>query len=148
MNNVKSWHELFEKGDLKKLESLLDKNIVFYSPIVFKGQVGRKLAVTYLKAAYDMFFADDNDSFQYVRELNSDTDSVLEFTCEIDGIQINGVDMITWTEEGKIKEFKVMIRPLKAIDLVKERMLALLTGMSTIQKLKSKAGTMIDKLRN
>lgn len=147
MNNVKAWHHLFEGGNIDDLEKLLDKHAVFYSPLVFKPQEGRKLTAIYLKNAYKMFFANDNKSFTYVKEIHSETDSMLEFTCEIDGILINGVDIIRWNDEGKIQEFKVMIRPNKAIEKVKEKMSELLSDLSTLDKLKMKAGTMIDGLR-
>ncbi len=148
MNNTKAWHDLFDGGNLKDLEKLLDKNAIFYSPLVFKPQLGRKLTSMYLKNAYQMFFADGNESFTYVREIHSDTDSMLEFTCEIDGILINGIDVIKWNEEGKIQEFKVFIRPNKAIEKVKEKMSELLASMSTMDKLKLKAAVAIDGLKS
>ena len=148
MNNTKAWHDLFDGGNLKDLEKLLDKNAIFYSPLVFKPQPGRKLTAMYLKNAYQMFFADGNKSFTYVREIHSDTDSMLEFTCEIDGILINGIDVIKWNEEGKIQEFKVFIRPNKAIEKVKEKMSELLANMSTLDKLKLKAAVAIDGLKS
>lgn len=67
-----------------------------------------------------------NDSFRYVREVTGPTDAVLEFELEIDGIHVNGIDMIRWDESGLITEFKVMIRPLQAINLVQQKMAALL----------------------
>ena len=61
-----------------------------------------------------------------MRELTGTRDAVLEFQVEIDGINVNGVDMIKWNDEGKIVELKVLIRPLKAINLVRRRMAAML----------------------
>lgn len=147
MNNTKAWHELFDSGNLKDLESLLAKDAIFYSPLVFKPQPGRKLTAMYLKNAFEMFFADGNKSFTYVREIHSETDAMLEFTCEIDGIMINGIDVIKWNDEGKIQEFKVFIRPNKAIEKVKEKMTDLLANMSTLDKLKMKAGVVLDGLK-
>ena len=147
MNNTKAWHELFDSGNLKALESLLAKDAIFYSPLVFKPQPGRKLTAMYLKNAFEMFFADGNKSFTYVREIHSEMDSMLEFTCEIDGIMINGIDVIKWNEEGKIQEFKVFIRPNKAIEKVKEKMTALLANMSTLDKFRMKAGVVLDGLK-
>lgn len=147
MNNTEAWHELFDSGNIKDLEKILDKNAIFYSPLVFKPQPGRKLTATYLKNAYLMFFADGNKTFTYVREIHSDNDSMLEFTCEIDGILINGIDVIKWNEEGKIQEFKVFIRPNKAIEKIKEKMSELLANMSAIDKLKFKAAVAIDSLK-
>lgn len=147
MNNVQAWHKLLEEGSIDRIETILDKKAVFYSPVVFQPQSGRKLTALYLANAYKMFFAEGNDSFQYVREIHSDTDSILEFTCEVEGIQINGVDILKWTAEGKIQEFKVMIRPHKAIEKVKEKMGELFTSMTTMDKLKMKASVMADKLK-
>ncbi|MCR9254237.1 MAG: nuclear transport factor 2 family protein [bacterium] len=146
MNNVQEWHKLLDSGNLKDLKKILDKNVAFHSPVLFKPQVGRTVTAMYLSSAYNMFFADNNKTFTYIRELNSDNDSVLEFTCEIDGIQINGIDMIKWSDEGKITEFKVMIRPMKAIELVKSKMFELLSQLSAIDKLKLKAGATLDKI--
>ncbi len=148
MNNVEAWHAVFEEANPKSLELLLAKGAVFHSPLVFKPQPGRKLTATYLINAYKMFFADGNTSFTYVREIHSETDSMLEFTCEIEGILINGVDIIKWNDEGKIQEFKVMIRPNKAIEKVKEKMADLMSNLSTMDKLKMKAGMMVDKLKS
>ena len=53
---------------------------------------------------------------------------MLEFETEIDGILVNGVDIIKWNNDGKIVEFKVMLRPLKAINLIHERMGAMLAA--------------------
>ncbi len=147
MNNIEAWHRLFDNGDLKDLEALLAKNSVFFSPLVFKPQEGRKLTAWYLKNAYQMFFANENKSFTYVREIHSESDSMLEFTCEIDGILINGVDIIKWNEEGKIQEFKVMIRPNKAIEMVKAKMSELLSNMSAMDKFKMKASLVVDGLK-
>lgn len=147
MNNSSAWHQLFDSGDLKDLEQLLAKDCVFYSPLVFKPQPGRKLTALYLKNAYQMFFAEGNTSFTYVREIHTDTDAMLEFTCEIDGILINGIDVIKWNSEGKIEEFKVFIRPNKAIEKVKEKMSELLANRSTLDKMKMKAALAFDKLK-
>ena len=86
-------------------------------------QAGKAITTTYLTAAFHVFF---NKSFRYVREITNDRDAVLEFQVEIDGTSVNGVDMIKWDDEGKIVEFKVMIRPLKAINLIHQKMAAML----------------------
>ena len=67
-----------------------------------------------------------NDSFRYRRELYSEHDAVLEFEVELDGIAVNGVDMIRWNADGRVTEFKVMLRPLKAVTLIHEKMAAML----------------------
>ncbi len=120
---IKAWHEVLESKDMSKLDDLIAEDAVFHSPIVHTPQVGKALTTTYLTAAYQVF---PQDGFVYVREVMSGNDAVLEFQTEVEGIQINGVDMIRCNDEGKIVEFKVMIRPLKAINLLHAKMKAML----------------------
>jgi hypothetical protein len=117
------WHHLVQTHDSSGLNELLAEEAVFYSPVVHTPQRGKKLAAWYLSAAFDVFF---NDSFRYVREVVGPFDAVLEFETEIDGISVNGVDLIKWSNDGQITEFKVMLRPLKAINVVHQRMAAML----------------------
>lgn len=117
------WHQLVESRNANGLESLLSERVVFHSPIVHTPKVGKAVTTQYLSAAFLVFF---NDSFRYVRETTSSRDAMLEFQVEIDGISVNGVDIIKWDDEGKIVEFKVMLRPLKAINLIGEKMGAML----------------------
>ncbi len=117
MNNsaLSTWHKIVQTGNMDLLDSLLDESVVFHSPVVHTPQKGKAITSMYLKAAGIVLF---NDSFTYVREVVNDTDAVLEFVTEIDGIQINGVDMISWNEAGKITDFKVLVRPLKAMNML------------------------------
>jgi len=140
---VKQWHEVLEAGDLKGLDKLLAPKCVFFSPVVFKPQEGRRLTRTYLAAAYQMF---QGSGFHYVKEVVGEQAAVLEFNATIDNVLIDGIDMITWNEAGKITEFKVMLRPFKAIHLVKDKMLEQLEGLSTLNKAKLRAGTLWDKV--
>jgi len=117
------WHRLVRDQDPSGLERLLDGDVVFVSPLVHAPQRGKKLAAMYLGAAFQVFF---NPSFRYVREIVGPSDAMLEFETEIDGVLVNGVDIIKWNEAGRIVEFKVMLRPLKAINLIHERMAAML----------------------
>jgi hypothetical protein len=116
---VVEWHEIVRTRDASGLGELLADDIVFYSPVVHTPQFGKALTAMYLKAAMHFF---GNESFRYVREVVSASDAVLEFETEIDGITINGVDMIRFNAVGRITEFKVMVRPLKAINLIHELM--------------------------
>ena len=90
---------------------------------VHTPQIGKVIALKYLCAARHVF---GNESFRYVRELTGPRDAALEFEVEIDGIEVNGVDLITWNDDGRIVEFKVFVRPLKAINLVHQKMAAML----------------------
>jgi hypothetical protein len=118
-----AWHDLVRTRNAKGLSAQLADDVVFYSPVVHTPQVGKAITLQYLSAAFHVFF---NESFQYVRELTGPRDAVLEFQVEIDGIAVNGIDMIKWNDEGRITEFKVMIRPLKAINLIHQKMAAML----------------------
>lgn len=132
---ISSWHEVVKHNDAKLLKSILDKNAIFYSPILFKPQQGRNIVMSYLLSAAKMF---EYANFQYVKEIVGEQDAMLEFHAEIDGIIINGVDIITWNRDDKIIEFKVMVRSGKAIEKVGEKMLENLREMSVWDKLKLK----------
>ncbi|MGH8748300.1 MAG: nuclear transport factor 2 family protein [Burkholderiales bacterium] len=124
---IETWHSLVKAHDPSGLEDILAEDAVFLSPIVHTPQRGKALTKAYLTAAFRVFF---NPSFRYVREIVGETDAMLEFETEIDGTTVNGVDIIKWNGSGKIVEFKVMIRPLKAINLIHERMAAMLASAS------------------
>lgn len=119
------WHELVRTRDVAGLDRLLADDAVFVSPVVHTPQQGKALARRYLAGAFQVFF---NPSFRYVREIIGPHDAMLEFETVIDGIHVNGVDIIRWNADGRIAEFKVMLRPLKAIQIVHERMAALLAA--------------------
>jgi hypothetical protein len=122
-NPISIWHGIVRSRDASGLGELLAEDVVFYSPVVHSPQVGKAITTMYLTAAMSVF---GNESFKYVREIVGDSDAVLEFETEIDGVLINGIDMIAWNQKGKITEFKVMIRPLKAINLIYQKMGAML----------------------
>ena len=120
---VAAWHRLVRGRDAAALPGLLAEDAVFHSPVVHTPQRGRALVAGYLGAALQLL---NQPGFRYVREILGDTEAMLEFETEIDGIRVDGVDIIRWNEQGQISDFKVMIRPLKAINLVHQRMAALL----------------------
>ncbi len=122
---IAEWHRMVEARDLTSLGSHLANDVVFYSPVVHKPQNGKDATLQYLTAAFHVFL---NESFRYVREIVGDRDAVLEFVLELDGITINGVDMFKWNDEGRICEFRVMLRPLKAVNLIHEKMAAMLAA--------------------
>jgi hypothetical protein len=119
------WHEIVASKDPRGLDSLLAEDVVFHSPVVHTPQVGKGITKKYLTAALAVF---SNDSFRYVREVYSDSAGVLEFLVEIDGVVVNGVDIISWNADAQILEFKVMIRPLRAIQLIHQKMAAALSA--------------------
>ena len=114
-NTIAAWHKIIKTKDAAGLDNILADNVVFHSPIVHTPQEGKPITKLYLTAALYVF---NNDSFKYLREVISNNNAVLEFSTVIEGITVNGVDMITWGADGRITEFKVMVRPLKAINLI------------------------------
>ena len=118
MNTMQIWHEIVENHSLDRLDEIIAQDCVFYSPVVHTPQQGRELTKLYLSGAMMVF----NDSFRYVKQLVTAEHAVLEFECKIDDILMNGVDIMTFNAEGKIEEFKVMVRPLKAINLLHAKM--------------------------
>ena len=123
INTLATWRRLVSNRDIGGLDSLLADEAVFHSPVVYTPQVGKALTQRYLTAAFSVFF---NATFRYVREIVGERDAVLEFLVEIDGITVNGVDIIKWNSQGKIVEFKVMLRPLKGINVIHQKMAAML----------------------
>lgn len=116
------WHEVIRSGsDPVALAAIIREDAVFHSPVVHTPQVGRPIVVAYLSAAGQTL---GNDSFAYVRELVDGNDAMLEFNTEMEGIHVNGIDLIRFDDDGMIAEFKVMVRPLKAVNKVWEMMAA------------------------
>lgn len=114
------WHEYMEHGtDPALLSALIADDAVFHSPVVHTPQAGKAVVMAYLLAAAQVL---GNDSFHYVRELVDGDEVMLEFVTELDGITINGVDIIRFNSDGQISDFKVMVRPLKAINTVWQMM--------------------------
>ena len=116
---VARWHTMLESKDTSILEELLADDVTFHSPVVHTPQEGKAITTLYLSAANQVFTAGE---FKYVREVIDGNNAVLEFQTELDGIHINGVDMIRCNEAGRIVDFKVMVRPLKAINLLHQKM--------------------------
>jgi hypothetical protein len=135
---VENWHRHL-RGELPGgLDAILADDVVFFSPIVFSPQRGKGLTKLYLNAATvtigegskQSAAADPNEKratkFRYVKEVLSGHHAVLEFETELEGKYVNGIDMLTCDDAGLITEFKVMIRPLQAINLLHEQMAAML----------------------
>ena len=125
--DVHAWHKLVESRNVAALDDMLADEAVFHSPIVHSPQEGKALTKLYLMGAFGVL--SDSD-FHYVREVVTGNDAVLEFVAEVEGITVNGVDMIRWNDEGKIVDFKVMVRPLKAVNLLHQKMAAMLQKMN------------------
>lgn len=115
MTVIDRWHSVVRTRDRAALAEMIAEGAVFESPVVHTPQQGKAVTVKYLESALEVL---NNETFRYLGEWRAERSAVLEFACEIEGITVNGVDMIWWDEAGRFVRFKVMIRPLKAINLL------------------------------
>ena len=130
MEAVKNWHSAMKSKDAETWDELLGEDVVFYSPVVFTPQKGKKITMLYLSAASGVFGdqKSTNNSekkqskFKYVNEIIEGNSACLEFETEMNGLYVNGVDLIKWNEDNKITEFKVLIRPLQAVNHIHQMM--------------------------
>ncbi|HZU48970.1 MAG TPA: nuclear transport factor 2 family protein [Mycobacterium sp.] len=120
---IQHWIDMIENHRTDEIDTLLADNAVFFSPAVFTPQEGRAKAAAYLKAAAKLFGSTD---FHYVEQWYNEQSAILEFAATIDGIYVNGIDMIHWNDDQQIASFKVMLRPLKALQTVIPAMAELL----------------------
>jgi hypothetical protein len=115
----KKWHAVALSSDENAISALLHEDAVFESPVVHTPQRGKPITVKYLASAGKVF---SNTGFHYVGEWEGKNSLILEFNAEINGIKIDGIDMINWDDEGLITNFKVMVRPLKAMNMLHQKM--------------------------
>jgi hypothetical protein len=116
---IEQWHQVVAGRDPAALKDLLAEDVVFVSPVVHTPQAGRPITMAYLHAAMQVL---NNPSFRYLNQWFGADSAVLEFECVVDGISVNGIDMIHWNGDGRIDHFKVMVRPLKAVNKLHEMM--------------------------
>ena len=119
MTVIERWHDYVAQGDPALLEALIADDCVFQSPAVHSPQVGKAITLKYLRAALVVL---NGPGFRYLDQWVLGDKAVLEFEAEVDGLIVNGVDMIWWNEAGQITRFKVMVRPLKALNALVARM--------------------------
>lgn len=128
---LQAWMDWMETDHSHEgLADMLHDDVTFWSPIVHSPQRGKMLTMGYLGAAGNVL---GGDNFKYVRIVDGGDDAVLEFETEIDGLYVNGIDMVRWAEDGRIIDFKVMVRPLQAINKVHAMM------MEALEKMKAEA---------
>ncbi|MBA6343050.1 nuclear transport factor 2 family protein [Colwellia sp. MB02u-10] len=128
---LNNWHTLIKNKAIDQVSTLLADDVTLFSPVIHTPIQEKKMVSMYLTAAFHTFL---NGTFNYDREFSGDNSAVLEFSLningiDINGIDINGIDMITWNEQGKITEFKVMIRPYKALNMINDQMTAMLAKL-------------------
>jgi hypothetical protein len=116
---IEQWHQVVKSRDAAALRELLAEDVVFVSPVVHTPQAGRAITMAYLHAAMQVL---NNESFRYLNQWYGPDSAVLEFACEVEGVAVNGIDMIHWNGAGRIDHFKVMVRPLKAMNKLHEMM--------------------------
>ena len=131
MSAGEKWYEVMKSNDMDKLDELLAEDVVFYSPVVYTPQKGKDITKMYLMAAGGVFgegtkdaMSDSKESksnFKYIKEIIGEKSALLEFESEMDGIYVNGVDVISWNEKEKITEFKVIVRPLQAVNMLHQK---------------------------
>ena len=123
---IERWHSYLSGDAASGLDALLDDDVVFYSPIVYTPQRGKDITTMYLLAAKQTLGA---GNFRYTKQVLAGDTAVLEFETSLDGKYVNGVDIIRCNARGRIVEFRVMIRPLQAVNAVHEQMKAMLESM-------------------
>ena len=120
MNNpIQKWHDVVKLRDYNTLTEIIHDDAIFYSPEVYTPQKGKDITLKYLIAASEVFNA---SSFKYEKEMIGANSASLEFSLTIDDTDINGIDLISWNNDGLITEFKVFIRPLQGVNLIHKMM--------------------------
>ncbi len=123
---VDAWHEVVRTGDLERLDALLADAVVFRSPAVHTPQEGRATTTLYLRAALEVL----GPRLTYHRQLWDEGSAVLEFTTEVGGKQVHGVDMLRWGPDDRLVEFTVMVRPLQGLTALVDAMGAALRRLA------------------
>ncbi len=115
---LRRWHDLVESGNPAGLDELLSDEVVFRSPAVFAPQQGKTLTAGYLTAALHVL----GPSLRYVSQWHDDASAVLEFEADLEGVYVQGVDILRWNAEEKLVSFTVMVRPLRGLQKLVELM--------------------------
>ena len=121
---VAAWHAIAESRDPAGLADLLADDVVFRSPAVHGDQAGKQLTTAYLSAAIVVL----GPTLVYKRQWYAERNAVLEFEAELDGLAVHGIDMLQWDDEGRLVEFTVMVRPIRGLEKLIEKMAAQLLG--------------------
>ena len=128
---IAAWHALAQARDPSKLDALLADDVVFQSPIVHTPQVGKAITTKYLAAALEVLGA---GNARYEGEWYAENSAVLNFVAVLDGVEIDGVDIITWNSDNQITRFKVMVRPARAMQTLGPLMVAKMTASQQQQQ--------------
>lgn len=109
---VSLWKQIAASHDFSLIDDLIADDAVFESPVLHTPQVGRELVKLYLSAAVSVLGGPDA---RFVNQWISNRSAVLELETTVGGLALNAVDILTWDDAGRVTRFKVMARPLKAI---------------------------------
>lgn len=120
------WHQALAQNDLTAFEAILAEDAVFLSPALHRPQAGKAMVSMYLRGAMAIL---NNGTFHYANEWVGPRSAVLEFEARLDGLDINGVDIIHWDDHGKVTQFKVMVRPYKGLTALMTSMAKLLDAV-------------------
>ena len=115
---LRAWHAVVQSGDPAGLDDLLADDVVFRSPAVFQPQEGKAVTTAYLTSAMAVL----GPSLRYVGEWHGETSAVLEFEADLDGVYVQGVDMLHWNGEDKLVAFTVLVRPMRGLNKLVELM--------------------------
>jgi hypothetical protein len=121
---LRRWHAVVESKDPALLDDLLADDVVFRSPAVFAPQEGRALTTSYLSAAVRVL----GPTLRYVGQWHDHASAVLEFEADLDGVYVEGVDILRWNAQGRLVSFTVMVRPMRALQKLVELMAAQLAS--------------------
>ncbi len=117
---VAAWHRIAESRDAAGLADLLADDVVFRSPAVHGDQAGKELTTAYLSAAVVVL----GPTLVYKRQWYAESNAVLEFEAELDGLTVHGIDMLEWNDDGRLVEFTVMVRPIRGLEKLIDKMAA------------------------
>jgi predicted nicotinamide N-methyase len=127
---LERWHQLFQTADpevqIRHLDALLHDDVVFHSPVAHRPVEGKMATALYLQAASRVLV---NDHWRYVRELVDGRHAGLEFMTELEGTVINGIDLITFDDDAHIVDFKVMVRPFRAVEKLRDEMTKMVAAL-------------------
>ena len=126
--SLEKWHQMIQTGDMSSLNELLADDVVFRSPVAYKPYEGKHVVFFILTNVIQVF-----QDFTYHREFYTEDEEnvVLEFSANVSGKSLKGIDMIRFNEQGKIIDFEVMIRPMNGLAALAEQMGARLAQFQT-----------------
>jgi ketosteroid isomerase-like protein len=106
-----------EARDMTAAEALLADDVVFRSPVAHRPYPGKAITSAILRAVVEVF-----EDFRYTRELHDGADHVLIFEAKVEGLDVTGCDILRYDEDGRIADFMVMVRPLRAAEALARQM--------------------------